>query len=136
MQEFNSFKGSRPALDNGELLVVRSVCQGNMDINEEVDEKLDKLVKEFNGKEVNVVSDDAAKIINKVDEQYRTSANFNEAPDVNGINRMVNELEQLGLTVKYRLFKTAHADVFIVLWKNKNNEGPCFIETTISDEYV
>jgi hypothetical protein len=49
---------------------------------------------------------------------------------------MVNELEQLGLTVKYRLFKTAHADVFIVLWKNKNNEGPCFIETTISDEYV
>ena len=70
MGEFNSFKGSRPALDNGELLVVRSVCQGNIDIHNEVDEKLDNLVKELNGREVNVVSDEAGKIINKIYIKY------------------------------------------------------------------
>ncbi|MGN0093660.1 MAG: DUF2120 domain-containing protein [Methanobrevibacter sp.] len=136
MGEFNSFKGSRPALDNGELLVVRSVCQGDIDIHNEVDEKLDNLVKELNGREVNVISDEAGKIINKMDEQVRTTVKINETADSNGVIRMAHDLEQMGLTVKYRLFRMEHADVFVVLWKDKNNNGPCFIETTISDEYV
>lgn len=130
--KFNAFKGSRPAMDNGKILIVRGFVPDTMDMEKEVDEILDEIIKSYKGEEINVVSDEAGKLINKMDEQVRSSVNVNATTDPNGVLRLVKDFESRGITVKYRMFTMAGAGVFIVIWKDTNNAGPCFIEVTVS----
>ena len=67
-----------------------------------------------------------------MDEQVRSSVNVNATTDPNGVLRLVKDFESRGITVKYRMFTMAGAGVFIVIWKDTNNAGPCFIEVTVS----
>lgn len=133
--KLNSFKGSRPALDNGKILIVRSIGSDKIDINN-IDKELDEIVDMFNGDEIEIVSDDAGKIINRMDEQVRSSVKVNAETDSNGIMRMVKGFEDQGITTNFRLFDTEHASVFVVLWRDHKNMGPCFVEVTVSDKEV
>lgn len=130
--KFNAFKGSRPAMDNGKILIVRGFVPDKLDIEEEVDKILDEVIESFKGTEVDVISEDAGKLINRMDEQVRSSVNVNASTDPNGVLRLVKDFEAQGITVKYRMFTMPGAGVFIAVWKDKINAGPCFIEVTVS----
>lgn len=131
--KLNSFKGSRPAIDNGQILIVRGIGADDIDINN-IDDQLDEVVEMFNGEKIEIVSDAAGKIINRMDEQVRSSVEVNAETDSNGVMRMVHDFEQQGITTNFRLFDTENASVFVVLWRDKENLGPCFIEVTVSDK--
>ncbi len=130
--KFNAFKGSRPAMDNGKILIVRGFIPDTINIEEEADEIFDDIIKNFDGEEIDVVSDEAGKLINRMDEQVRSSISVNATTDPNGVLRLVKDFEARGITVKYRMFTMPGAGVFIVAWKDTNNAGPCFIEVTVS----
>ena len=87
--KFNAFKVSRPAMDNGKILIVRGFVPDTIDMEKEVDEILDEIIKSYKGEEINVVSDEAGKLINKMDEQVRSSVNVNATTDPNGVLRLV-----------------------------------------------
>ena len=130
---FEAFNGSRAALDTERILIVRGRSSQNIPISE-MENKLEELKDIFQGNEVNVVSEEAAKIINRMDEQIRSTVSVQGDTDSNGIMRMAKSLEEMNLCVKFKLMNLAHTGVFVVIWKDKADVGPIFIETVVSDD--
>jgi len=128
-----AFEGSRPALDSGFILIVRGMSSKNIAIAD-MKQTLDDLIVFLDGKEVNPISDEAASIINRMDEQIRSNVPVNNETDAGGIERMKNDLEALNVAVEYKLFTSSHSGIFVVMWKDKSDSGPLFIETVISDD--
>ncbi|MCL2115485.1 MAG: DUF2120 domain-containing protein [Methanobrevibacter sp.] len=128
-----AFEGSRPALDSGFILIVRGMSSKNIAIAD-MKQTLDDLIVFLDGKEVEPISDEAAAIINRMDEQIRASVPVNNETDAGGIERMKKELEILNVAAEYKLFTSTHTGVFVVMWKDKSDSGPLFIETVISDD--
>jgi len=130
---FEAFDGSRAALDTERILIVRGRSSKNISINE-MEEKLGELKDILQGNEVDVVSDEAAKLINRMDEQIRSTVSVPGDTDSNGIMRMTKSLEAMNVFVKFKLMNLAHTGVFVVIWKDKADVGPVFIETVVSDD--
>jgi len=130
---FEAFDGSRAALDTERILIVRGRSSQNILISE-MEGKLEELKDILQGNEVNVVSEEAGKIINRMDEQIRSSVSIQGDTDSNGIMRMAKSLEEMNLFVKFKLMNLAHTAVFVVIWKDKADVGPVFIETVVSDD--
>ena len=130
---FEAFDGSRAALDTQRILIVRGRSSKNISINE-MEEKLGELKDILQGNEVDVVSDEAAKLINRMDEQIRSTVSVPGDTDSNGIMRMTKSLEAMNVFVKFKLMNLAHTGVFVVIWKDKADVGPVFIETVVSDD--
>lgn len=130
--KFNAFKGSRPAMDNGKILIVRGFVPDTVDIENDVDGIFDEIIESFKGEEVDVVSEDAGKLINRMDEQVRSTVSVNATTDPNGVLRLVKDFEARGITVKYKMFTMPGAGAFIVIWKDLHDASPCFIEVTVS----
>ncbi len=99
-----------------------------------MESKLDELRDHLEGIDVDVVSEEAAKLINRMDEQIRASVSVQGDTDSNGIMRMTKSLEAMNLFVKFRLMNLNHSGVFIVTWKDKANVGPLFVEVVVSDD--
>ena len=130
---FEAFDGSRAALDTGNILIVRGRSSKNIPISE-MEEKLEEVKGLIQGKEINVVSDEAAKLINRMDEQIRSTISVQGETDSNGIMRMTKSLEAMNVFVKFKLMNLAHTGVFVVIWKDKADVGPVFIEIVVSDD--
>jgi len=130
---FEAFDGSRPAIDTDRILIVRGRSSKNIPINE-IEGELEKIKDILQGIEVNVVSEEAAKLINRMDEQIRASVSVQGDTDSNGIMRMTKSLEEMNVFVKFKLMNLVHTGVFVVLWKDKSDIGPLYIEVVVSDD--
>jgi hypothetical protein len=133
MGYLDAFKKSRPALNSQFILIVRGLSSKNIAINE-MSEVLDDLVKNLDGKVLNDVSDDASKLINRMDEQIRSSINITGDTDSGGIIRMKKGLDKLNVATEYRLIELQHTGVFVAIWKDKGDLGPVFVEVVVSDD--
>lgn len=128
-----AFEGSRPAMDTEFILIVRGMSSEDIAI-EDMEQKLEDLIVALDGKEVEPISDEAAAIINRMDEQIRSNVQVNSETDAGGIERMKKSLESLNVAVEYKLFTSTHTGIFVVMWKDKSDTGPIFIETVVSDD--
>jgi hypothetical protein len=133
MGYLDAFKKSKPALDSQFILIVRGLSSKDIAIDK-MSEVLDGLVKHLDGKALNDISDDAAKLINRMDEQIRSSVNIAGDTDYGGIIRMKKGLENINVATEYKLIELQHAGVFVAMWKNKENQGPVFVEVVVSDD--
>jgi len=133
MEYLDAFKNSRPALDSEFILIVRGLSAKNMAINQMAD-FLDGLVEHLDGKVLDDISDNAAKLINRMDEQIRSAVSIVGDTDSGGIMRMKKDLETLNVVTEYRLINLSHVGVFVAIWKDKEDFSPVFVEVVVSDD--
>lgn len=133
MEYLDAFKNSRPALNSEFILIVRGLSSKNIAINE-MSNVLDGLVEHLDGRVLDEISDSAAKLINRMDEQIRSTVKITGDTDSGGILRMKKDLENLNVATEYRLINLKYAGVFIAMWKDKGDFGPVFVEVAVSDD--
>ncbi|MDR2830259.1 MAG: DUF2120 domain-containing protein [Methanobrevibacter sp.] len=133
MKYLDAFKNSRPALDSEFILIVRGLSAKNIYINE-MSKFLDGLVEHLDGKVLEDISDNAAKLINRMDEQIRSKVKINGDTDSGGIMRMKKDLENLNVSTEYRLINLQDVGVFVAMWKDQEDFGPVFVEVVVSDD--
>lgn len=133
MRYLDAFKNSRPALDSEFILIVRGLSAKNISIGE-MSDILDGLAEHLDGKTLEDISDNAAKLINRMDEQIRSKVKVDGDTDSGGIIRMKKDLENLNVSTEYRLINLQHAGVFVAMWKNQEDIGPVFVEIVVSDD--
>lgn len=129
---FDSFKGSRPAINNDSILIVRGRSRKVIPI-EEFDAKLSEIGEILGGKEIDADSDKIGEILKAGDKHIKvTEANANDV-DNHGFIRMKEELESMGLVVAYKVFELPSYDVVIAIWEDKNEIPPLYVEVTVSE---
>ncbi|MDR3062805.1 MAG: DUF2120 domain-containing protein [Methanobrevibacter sp.] len=135
MRILDAFKGSRPAIETQFILIVRSLSDKDLSVND-FGKTLDDLIEELNGKKLGDFSDKTSKLINRMDEQIRANVHIGGDSDSAGIERMKRSLEELNVFSEYRLFEIPemHVGVFLVMWKEKSDKGPIFVEVVVSDD--
>lgn len=127
---FDSFKGSRPAIDNKKILIVRGRSKKVLPVNE-LDEKLDELGKELGATEV-TNADKITEILELGDKQIQSSENTTGVVDSSGFIKMKQELETMGLVVSYKVFEIPGCNAVIAIWEDKNEIPPLYVEVTVS----
>jgi len=129
---FDSFKGSRPAINNESILIVRGRSRKVIPISE-FDAKLTEIGEILGGKEVDADSDKIAEILKSGDKHIKASeANASDVDD-HGFIRMKEEMESMGLVVAYKVFELPSFDVVIAIWEDKNEIPPLYVEVTVSE---
>ena len=132
MGHFNAFKGSRAAIDNGKILIVRSMSADSVTIDE-MEQKLNESINLINGRDIRIGSEESAEIINKMDEQIRSTISIQGDTDSNGILRLTKDLEAQGVAVKFNLIELEYNSLFVVCWRENKGTGHYFVEITISN---
>ena len=129
---FDSFKGSRPAIDNESILIVRGKSRKVLPLDQ-FDAKLSEIGEILGGKEIDGDSDKIAEILKSGDKHIKSSeSNVNDV-DNHGFIRMKEELESMGLVVEYKVFELPSFDVVIAIWEDKNEIPPLYVEVTVSE---
>ena len=129
---FNAFKGSRPAFHGEHVVIVRGISRDPIEIDE-MEAKLAELEDILKAKEVDVLSDDGKEFVEKVDSYIRTDEDGGVAPDNEGLLKMKEQLEAMGLHVEYKLFLMPNVGTFVAIWKDKSGFGPLYVEVTASE---
>ena len=130
---FDSFKGSRPAIDNDKILIVRSRSRKVIPINQ-LEEKVLEIGKELDGIEVPADSDKIEEILKSGDKHIKESELQTVSVDNKGFSRVKEELESMGLVVVYKVFELPGFDVIIAIWEDKNEIPPLYVEVTVSEK--
>lgn len=130
---FDSFKGSRPAIDNDKILIVRSRSRKVIPINE-MEAKVLEIGKELEGVEVPADSDKIEEILKSGDKHIKESELTTVSVDNMGFSRVKEELESMGLVVVYKVFELPSFDVIIAIWEDKNEIPPLYVEVTVSEK--
>ena len=129
---FDAFKGSRPAINNESILIVRGRSRKVIPIDE-FDSKLDEIGKILGGKEVDDHSDKISDILKSGDKHIKAAEANAVDVDDHGFIRMKEELESMGLVVAYKVFELPSFDVVIAIWEDKNEIPPLYVEVTVSE---
>ena len=129
---FDSFKGSRPAIDNARILIVRSRTMKTIPIDQ-MEDKLSEIGNELGGVEIPATSDKIEEILKSGDKHIKKSEIAAGEVDSKGFSRMKSELESMGLVVAYKVFELPSFDVIIAIWEDKNNLPPLYVEVTVSE---
>lgn len=129
---FESFKGSRPAIDNDRILIVRGRSRKMIPLDE-FDSKLSEVGEVLGGTELDASSEKIAEILQSGDKHIKESEGFTNTIDENGFSRMKTELESMGLVVGYKVFELSGFDVVIAIWEDKNELPPLYVEVTVSE---
>ena len=130
---FDSFKGSRPAIDNDKILIVRSRSRKIIPIAE-MEDKVLEIGKELGGTEVPANSDKIQEILKSGDKHIKESELTTVNVDNRGFIRVKEELESMGLVVVYKVFELPGFDVIIAIWEDKNEIPPLYVEVTVSEK--
>ncbi|MGL4669955.1 MAG: DUF2120 family protein [Methanobacteriaceae archaeon] len=133
IEGLEAFEGSRQAIDSNQILIVRAMSKKELAI-EDMENELSKIVKKLEAKEINPLSDDATKLINRMDEQVRANVQVTGDSYVTGLENMKASLESMGLHVEYKMMKLQTAGAIIITWKDKSGMGPLYVEVVISDD--
>ena len=129
---FNALKGSRPAFHGEHVVIVRGVSRDQIEIDE-LESKLAELEGVLNAKEVDVLSDEGKEFVEKVDSYIRDAEDGGVAPDNEGLLKMKEQLEAMGLKVEYKLFLMPNVGTFVAIWKDKSGFGPLYVEVTATE---
>ena len=129
---FDSFKGSKPAIDNERILIVRGKSRKVIPITE-FEAKLSEIGQILGGTEVDASSDEIGEILKSGDKHIQESALSTNAIDNNGFVRVKEDLESMGLVVEYKVFELPSFDVVIAIWEDKNEIPPLYVEVTVSE---
>lgn len=129
---FDAFKGSRPAIDNDKILIVRGKSRKVLPIDE-LSSKLDEVGAELGGTEIESSSEKIEYILQSGDKHIHQTELVTGAVDSKGFARMKGELESMGLVVEYKIFELPSYDVIIAIWEDKAEIPPLYVEVTVSD---
>ena len=129
---FNSFKGSRPAIDTERKLIVRGRSRKVLPLDE-FESKLLEIGEILGGKELDATSEKISKILEIGDKNIKRSEVSTNSVDSKGFIRMKEELESMGLVVAYKVFEVPKFDVIIAIWEDKNEIPPLYVEVTVSE---
>ena len=129
---FDAFKGSRPAIDNERILIVRGRSRKVLPLNE-FESKLAEIGEILGGTELDATSEKISEILEVGDKNIKRSENVTSDVDNKGFIRMKEELESMGLVVAYKVFELPSFDVIIAIWEDKNEIPPLYVEVTVSE---
>ncbi|MBQ6511329.1 DUF2120 family protein [Methanobrevibacter sp.] len=129
---FDSFKGSRPAINNDRILIVRGRSRKVIPI-EEFDSKLTEIGEILGGTELEATSEKVEEILKAGDKHIKESNISTGDIDNRGFIRVKEELESMGLVVGYKIFELPSFDVVIAIWEDKNEIPPLYVEVTVSE---
>ncbi|WP_298501385.1 DUF2120 family protein [uncultured Methanobrevibacter sp.] len=129
---FDAFKGSRPAIDNDKILIVRGRSRKAIPLAD-FDAKLTEIGEILGGTELESNSDKLEDILKAGDKNIQESNITTNAVDSQGFLRVQEDLESMGLVVEYKIFKLPSFDVIIAIWEDKNEIPPLYVEVTVSE---
>ena len=129
---FDSFKGSRPAIDNERILIVRGRSRKVVPLSE-FDSKLTEIGDIIGGTELDATSEKISEILEVGDKNIKKTEFTTSDLDNKGFIRMKEELEAMGLVVAYKVFELPKFDVVIAIWEDKNEIPPLYVEVTVSE---
>lgn len=130
---FDAFKGSRPAIDNDKILIVRGRSRKTLDVND-FNSKLNEIGSIINGKEIESDSKKITKLLESGDKSIQESEGQTTNIDKHGLERMQEELEAMGLIVEYKAFELPCCYVVIAIWQDKHGYPPLYVEVTVSEK--
>ena len=130
---FDAFKGSRPAIDNDKILIVRGRSRTVIPLND-FQAKLTEIGEILGGTELESDSDNLEDILKAGDKNIQESDITTNSVDTNGFLRVKEDLESMGLVVEYKIFKLPSFDVIIAIWEDKNEIPPLYVEVTVSED--
>lgn len=130
---FDAFKGSKPAIDNDKILIVRGKSRKTYPIDQ-LEEKLTEVGQVIGGEEISSSSEEITAILETGDKQIQSSEENSTPVDTSGFSRMKEELESMGLVVAYKVFKLPTCNVVIAIWEDKSEIPPLYVEVTVSDK--
>jgi hypothetical protein len=130
---FDAFKGSRPAIDNDKILIVRGRSRKAIPLDD-FDAKLTEIGEILGGTELESDSDNLEDILKAGDKNIQESDITTNSVDTNGFLRVKEDLESMGLVVEYKIFKLPSFDVIIAIWEDKNEIPPLYVEVTVSED--
>ena len=105
---FDSFKGSRPAIDNESILIVRGKSRKVLPIDS-FDSKLMEIGEILGGTEINADSDKIEEVLKSGDKHIKSN-------------------EKTTASIYSPSF-----DVVIAIWEDKNEIPPLYVEVTVSE---
>jgi hypothetical protein len=129
---FDAFKGSRPAIDNERILIVRGRSRTVIPLND-FNSKLSEIGEILGGTEIESSSEKISEILEVGDRNIKRSENTTNDVDTKGFIRMKEELESMGLVVEYKVFELPKFDVIIAIWEDRNELPPLYVEVTVSE---
>ncbi len=129
---FDAFKGSRPAIDNDKILIVRGRSRTVIPLDD-FDAKLSEIGEILGGTELNDDSDELEEILKAGDKNIQENNITTNAVDTHGFMRVKEDLESMGLVVEYKVFELPSFDVIIAIWEDKNEIPPLYVEVTVSE---
>lgn len=129
---FDAFKGSRPAIDNDKILIVRGRSRTVIPLDD-FDAKLAEIGEILGGTELDSDSDEIDEILKAGDKNIQESEITTNAVDTHGFMRVKEDLESMGLVVEYKVFELPSFDVIIAIWEDKNEIPPLYVEVTVSE---
>ena len=130
---FDAFKGSRPAIDNDKILIVRGRSRKAIPLDD-FDAKLTEIGEILGGTELESDSDNLEDILKAGDKNIQESDITTNSVDTKGFLRVKEDLESMGLVVEYKIFKLPSFDVIIAIWEDKNEIPPLYVEVTVSED--
>lgn len=129
---FDSFKGSRPAINNERILIVRGRSRTVIPLSE-FESKLTEVGEVLGGTELEATSEKVSEILKSGDKHIKESELSTTSVDEHGFIRMKEELESMGLVVGYKVFEVPGFDVVVAIWEDKNEIPPLYVEVTVSE---
>lgn len=127
---FNAFKGSRPAIDNNQILIVRGRSRNIIPLDQ-FESKIDEVIAELGGTEVTNI-DQIGKILTRGNKHINKTNDALNPVDNSGLARMKKELESMGLVVAYKVIELPKCDAVIAIWEDKNEIPPLYVEVTVT----
>ena len=79
------------------------------------------------------MSDVGKEFVEKVDSYIRDVEDGGVAPDNEGLLKMKEQLEAMGLKVEFKLFLMPNVGAFVAIWKDKSGFGPLYVEVTATE---
>lgn len=128
---FDAFKGSRPAIDNDKILIVRGRSRKAIPLDD-FDSKLTEIGEILGGTELASNSEKIDEILKAGDKNIQESDITTNPVDIHGFVRVQEDLESMGLVVEYKIFELPSFDVIIAIWEDKNEIPPLYVEVTVS----
>lgn len=132
MGELEAFHGSKPAIDAGNILIVRGMSRKQFDATE-MDAVLLNLLEGLGARQIDIFSEEGGNIIGIMDERIRESVPIQTETDITGVYRLKESLEAMNCNVFYTLGLIDTIGTFIVTWKDKSGIGPQFVEVVVAN---
>lgn len=131
MTYLNAFQGSKPALHNSEIVIIRGISRTKLK-PEDFQQKLKDLLNDVNIKEVYLNSKRAEILTKEVDRQIKLATGIDdEYQGLSGVEMMKQTFEQSGFVADYIVGEYENLAAYVVMWMDQSGAGPMFVETMI-----